>query len=225
MERNVIRGALDFSWNEAAFAMMRGDELLVRENRLFSGRDASSLPAWVAGAAEEGGGLELVREWSVGAGPGSFSGLRIASAFLMGLCSGKPGVRVRGASTAAAMAATVFPRGARPEKVLVLFDGKRSEVIGCGVSLRGSFYEPDGYKGVFRNGAELGIAAADRAVCALEKDSALLESFGVSVSFLSSIHAEELILQNPDDFSVPPTALEYLRAAVFVPPKTPRIIV
>ena len=39
MEQNTIRGALDFSWGEAAFAMMRGDELLVRENRLFSGHD------------------------------------------------------------------------------------------------------------------------------------------------------------------------------------------
>ena len=225
MEQNVIRGALDFSWNEAVFAMMRGDELLVRENRLFSGRDASALPEWIASAASKGGGAELVREWSIGAGPGSFSGLRIASAFIMGLAYGKRGVRVRGASTAAAMAATAFPSGARPEKVLVLFDGKRSEIIGCGVTLRGSFYEPDGCKGVFRNGEELRAGAGDRILCALEKDSAALESFDVPVKYTASIHADELILQNPEDFSNPPTALEYLRAAVFVPPRTPRKIV
>ena len=224
MEKKTIRGALDFSWGEAAFAMMQGEELLVRENRLFSGHDASRLPEWISEAAAKGGGVDTIREWTVGAGPGSFSGLRIASSYVMGLAYGNDQIRVRGVSTAAAMAATAFPAGKRPAEVLVLFDGKRSEIIGYGLSLQGDDYVQNGFKEVFRNGEELKAAAVDRAVCALEKDAAALKNFDVSASLIPSIHADELIRLNPGDFSSPPTALEYLRAAVFVPPKTPRNI-
>ena len=226
MEEKIICGALDFSWGEAAFAMMQGDKLLIRENHLFSGHDASRLPEWIAEAAAKAGGVDQIREWSIGAGPGSFSGLRIASAYVMGLAYGKENVKVRGVSTAAAMALTAFPeKRNRPGEVLVLFDGKRSEIIGYGLTLKGDDYIQNGYKEVFRNGEELRAAAENRAVCALEKDSAALASFEVNVNYIPSIHADALIRLQPGDFSSPPTALEYLRAAVFVPPKTPRQIV
>lgn len=224
MKDGIVRAAVDFSWGEAAFAMMNGETLLVRKNRLFSGHDASGLPEWITESAKEYGGIESIQEWSVGAGPGSFSGLRIASAYVMGLSYGKTEIRVRGVSTAAAMAATAFPAVARPEKVLVLFDGKRSEIIGYGLVLDNGSYRQDGFKAVFKNGEELQSASADRAVCALEKDADALLPFDASVTYIPSIHADELIQQNPGDFSTPPTALEYLRAAVFVPPKTPRNI-
>lgn len=226
MEETIIRGALDFSWGEAAFAMMQGNTVLVRENRLFSGHDASRLPEWIAEAAAKGGGVDSIQEWTVGAGPGSFSGLRIASAYVMGLAYGKETIRVRGISTAAAMAATAFQANTdRPAEVLVLFDGKRSEIIGYGVTLQGNDYVQNGFKEVFRNGEELRAAAENRVICALEKDSSALESFNVNTVFIPSIHADELIKLQPGDFSSPPTALEYLRAAVFVAPKTPRKIV
>lgn len=224
MKEKTIRGALDFSWGEAAFAMMQGDTLLVRENLLFSGHDASRLPDWIAQAAEKGGGIGSIQEWTVGAGPGSFSGLRIASAYVMGLAYGKENIKVRGASTACAMAATAFSNGTAPEEVLVLFDGKRSEIIGYGVTLTPDGYRQNGFKEIFRNGEELHAAAENRAVCALEKDSAALASFQISATYIPSIHADELIRLQPGDFSNPPTALEYLRAAVFVAPKTPRNI-
>ena len=224
MEQKVIRGALDFSWGEAAFAMMLNDELLVRENRLFSGHDASRLPEWIAEAAAKGGGVDSIQEWTIGAGPGSFSGLRIASAYVMGLAYGNEKIRVRGISTAAAMAATAFPPENRPPEVLVLFDGKRSEIIGYGLTLQENNYVQNGFKEVFRNGEELRAAAAARAVCALEKDAAALKNFDAEATLIPSIHADELIRLMPGDFSTPPTALEYLRAAVFVPPKTPRNI-
>ena len=224
MEEKIIRGALDFSWGEASFAMMQGDTLLVRENHLFSGHDASRLPEWIAQAAEKGGGIDTIREWTIGAGPGSFSGLRIASAYVMGLAYGKESIKVRGISTASAMAATAFPNEDRPREVLVLFDGKRSEIIGYGVTLAADGYRQNGFKEIFKNGEELRAAAEGRAVCALAKDAAALAAFEVPVTFISSIHADELIRLQPEDFSIPPTALEYLRAAVFVAPKTPRNI-
>ena len=224
MEQDIIRGALDFSWGEAAFAMMRGEHLLVRENHLFSGHDASRLPEWIAEAAAKGGGVDTIQEWTVGAGPGSFSGLRIASAYVMGLAYGNDKIKVRGISTAAAMAATAFPADNRPAEVLVLFDGKRSEIIGYGLTLQGNDYVQNGYKEVFRNGEELRSAAEGRAVCALEKDATALKNFDTEAVFIPSIHADELIRLMPGDFSTPPTALEYLRAAVFVAPKPPRNI-
>ena len=224
MEQKIIRGALDFSWTEASFAMMCDGELLIRANHLFSGHDASLLPEWIAQAAEKCGGVDQIREWTVGAGPGSFSGLRIAAAFVMGLAYGKKDIRVRGISTAAAMAATAFREKGMPEKVLVLFDGKRSEIIGYGLTLHGTDYVQDGFKGIFKTGDELKSASTGRAMCALEKDSAALAPFHAEISLIPSIHADQLIIHSPGDFSTPPTMLEYLRAAVFVPPKTPRNI-
>jgi len=226
MQENTVRGALDFSWNEAAFALMRGNTVLLRTNRMFSGHDASALPEWLQQETAKilPEGLTAVQEWSVGAGPGSFSGLRIASALVMGLCQNRTNVRIRAVSTAAAIARTAFPDAARPEHVLVLFDGKRSEVIGSGLELRNGQYFPDGFRCVCKSGEELRAAAGTRAFCGLEKDSAVLAPFDVETTLVNSVDAVQLILNDPEDFSTPPTELEYLRAAVFVEPKTPRKI-
>ena len=63
---------------------------------------------------------------------------------------------------------------------------------------------------------------------ALEKDRRALEKFapGVagSIDYTPSIRAEELIFNDPENFTASPTDLIYLRAAVFVEARIPRTI-
>ena len=128
MEQNAIRAALGFSWNEASIALAdRQNRLLFSNAIMLNGHDASMLPEELKRAAEQAGcSLDGIAEWSVGTGPGGFTGLRVASAFVCGLAYGRPGVRVRGVPSAAGLIRSAFAgKNAMPEKAVALFDGRR----------------------------------------------------------------------------------------------------
>ncbi len=218
------RAALDFSWNEAAFALAdRENHVLVRESHAFPGHDASSMADWLNNlCGSRGIRPSDVSEWTLGTGPGSFSGLRIASAFVQGIAHGKAGVRMRGMSSASAIARTAFA-GNFPVRALALFDGRRSELLAFGLKLENGSYLPDGFTAVFSQARP--FRAEGYSLCALEKDRTAVELFTKGVSFIPAIDASEFLKNAPDDFSVKPTDLIYLRAAVFVEPKIPRKIV
>ena len=113
-------------------------------------------------------------------------------------------------------------------KVLALFDGRRSELLAYGLRLENGSYLHDGYTAVFHSPEELAQALADYSCTALEKDRAAIAKFDPEaekrILFTPSIRAEELIFNDPENFSASPTDLIYLRAAVFVAPRIPRKI-
>lgn len=225
-----IRAALDFSWNEASLALAdENNQVLASETFLLSGHDASSLPERLERALRsQNRTFSEVGEWTVGTGPGGFTGLRVASALVIGLTFGAPGTRVRGMSSAAGLARSAFAGKPYPEKVLALFDGRRSELLAYGLRLENGSYLHDGYTAVFHSPEELAQALADYSCTALEKDRAAIAKFDPEaekrILFTPSIRAEELIFNDPENFSASPTDLIYLRAAVFVAPRIPRKI-
>ena len=103
---NKIRAALDFSWNEASLALAdETNQVLASETFLLSGHDASTLPDRLGKAVRSlNRDLSSVAEWTVGTGPGGFTGLRVASALVIGLAYGAPETRVRGMSSAVGLA-------------------------------------------------------------------------------------------------------------------------
>ena len=229
-ESKIIRAALDFSWNEASLAITdRDDKVLVSEKVLLSGHDASALPERFDAAAKKLNlNLSSIGEWTVGTGPGGFTGLRVASALVIGLTYGLPNVRVRGMSSAAGLVRSAFPAEKRSGKTLALFDGRRSEILAYGLEWKDGSCFHDGYTAVFHAPAELAEAMDVYACAALGKDAGAIEKFSAdavrNVTFTPSVNAEELIFNDPENFTASPTELIYLRAAVFVDPRNPRKI-
>ena len=195
---------------------------------MLNGHDASALPERLELAAKHAGTpLAGITEWSVGTGPGGFTGLRVAAALVSGLTYGHPEVKVRGVPSAAGLLRTAFA-GNFPEKVAAIFDGRRSELLVYGMELKNGSYQHDGFTAVLQKPEELAGILAGRSAAALEKDRAAIAKFAPElvdgIRSAPSINAEELIFNDPRNFSASPTDLIYLRAAVFVEARIPRKI-
>ena len=224
----MFKAGFDYSWQEASFALC--DEkgtLLLEEFHTFPPRNASGLTDWMSGLlARHQLTLNDIREWSVGSGPGSFTGLRVAASRVMGLCFGRD-IRRRAVSTASAMADSLkFPESAK--RVLVLFDGHREELLGYGLDRTPSGFVPSGFHAVLSRSSLSALADFDE-FAALEKDAArILEIAGEKAAgklrTVPHIQASCLISNCPDDFSRKLTDPVYLRPAVFVEPRIPRQI-
>ncbi len=125
----MYEAALDLSGNEAVFVVRRNKaELLIDAVKPMRGRTASSLAQWVLDSLKEHNlPLEQIRCWSIGSGPGSFTGLRLAAAFVTGLTAGKPEIKTRCVPSAFALAyGDHFSEG---DTVVALFDGRNQEII------------------------------------------------------------------------------------------------
>ena len=223
-----LSAGFDFSSADAVFAVVDPHKGVLFDRAFrFPARDASVLPLKLRETLEEHDlFFEDISSWSVGAGPGSFTGLRIAAAFASGLTFRKDDVRIRGVSSAAALAHTLY----EPDRpVLALYDGRKNEILACGLQAVNGFFREDGFRAVIRSAAELADAAKNYpALACLDTDKPALEKvcpgWGAVVGFAERIFAAALAAWDPADFSRPPSELTYLRPAVFVPPAPIRTV-
>ena len=228
MEKKNYRAGLEDSGSGMAFAVVAADgTVLFDEYVPLSGRTTANLPQRMAEILER---YELefndITEWSVGGGPGSFTGLRIASAFVIGLTYGKDAVRTRCVSTSAAIAASAR---CSAEKVLVLFDGRKKELLAFGLERTDHGYREDGFQTVIRTPEELEALAVtypQMVASAADHDAVIVLTGAVAekVTRVEKISALTLIDWDPENFDRSLTDLLYLRPAVFVEPKVLREI-
>ena len=223
----MLRAGFDYSWSEASFALAEEDGTLLFDKFIaLPPRNASGLPAWMQEClTQHNAAFQDIGEWSVGVGPGSFTGLRLASSFVMGLAFARGNVRCRGISTAAAMAATAAMEG---DRILALFDGRRDELLAFGLRREGTFYRPDGVHAVLGNTTLELLDKYDAFVC-LSRDEAQIRKVAGSAAEgklhpLEHLKASSLIFTSPGDFSTTLKDLVYLRPAVFVEPRIPRTL-
>ena len=131
----MIHALFDTSTNLASFALFKDNELLVEDSRQGQ-RGASSLLPWVAELIEaEGFSLNDVTQWTVGIGPGSFTGLRVSIAFIKGVCFAS-GAKHRGVTSSLGLLTQVMGNTA-----IVIHDGRQEEIIVHKLARKGSSWE------------------------------------------------------------------------------------
>lgn len=227
MHQTQFRAALDLSGVEAAFSVAPPEAPpLFSVHKPMRGRSAALLVEWLREMLKPHA-IELgqITEWTVGSGPGSFTGLRLASALVGGLIYGKEGVKARALPTALAMAAGLSPEpGTRTG---VLFDGRNNELLlyGTAVDASGNIC-PDGVSMVIdaANAAE-SCAGFDR-LTAFACDHAAINRILCGASVAEPEYQEHLPVERmfdivSDNWNNDLTGLVYIRQAVFTKPIFP----
>lgn len=123
----MLVAAIDTSGSHASVALATNGEVIWRLGDVPVGRDSAGLlPRLLTGLAGEGVRIGDIRRWTVGMGPGSFTGIRVGAALVKGICAGT-GAEYRGLPSSLAMAAACAPTPG--ETVGVLHDARQGEII------------------------------------------------------------------------------------------------
>lgn len=129
----MYRAVIDPAPDHAAFALFDDEKQLILENRPMRGRDAAELPVFILDTIRSCGvDFHAVKRWTVGAGPGSFTGLRLVSAMVSAWCLGREDVLARNIPGAIALAGMLHP--AAGEKAGAVYDGRNKEILYFGVT-------------------------------------------------------------------------------------------
>ena len=122
---------MDLSGSAARITVADENGVVLRSGTLqMKRRESAHLAEFAAGeVACCGGTLADVTRWSVGIGPGSFTGMRLAAALIAGLTHGIDGVKTRGVATAVAISMTAAKKMPENSISAVLFDGRNHEML------------------------------------------------------------------------------------------------
>ena len=121
-----VHGALDFSGPLAVFAVEKDGRKVLEVSKLMQRRDAASFAVFLQNSLNEKGlDFSDITHWTVGSGPGSFTGMRIAASFVQGLTYGK---NVKSRTVPSAEAVALGAKGDK-KKSCILFDGRNREII------------------------------------------------------------------------------------------------
>jgi tRNA threonylcarbamoyl adenosine modification protein YeaZ len=126
-----FQAALDLSGTAARMCVADADGKVLKNGILpMKRRESAHLAEFAAGeVAACGGTLSDIKKWSVGIGPGSFTGMRLAAALVAGLTYGEKDVLTRGVPTAIAISMTAAKKLPENSKIAVLFDGRNHEML------------------------------------------------------------------------------------------------
>lgn len=229
---DLPRAALDTS-HGVSFAVELASSRRVATSGLdLVGRESErELVPWVVSRLEqEGVQLADVRDWVVGTGPGSFTGIRVGIAFTKGVCRCSGGT-YRGIPSSLALAAAVAGSSPSEARIGVLHDARRGQVIATVYECsEGGNLVPRGPSRVVP-GHELAAALSEcsRLVTIhADKVASLLPDTlrerlvclpGVDAGFLLGVRGLES--GEPGVPHSSPLEPVYVRPAVFVPPQPP----
>jgi tRNA threonylcarbamoyladenosine biosynthesis protein TsaB len=132
--------ALDTSAAQAVFAVADADGSVRCQLRIdaVGRRSAGLLPAIQAALTDIGTTLADLDHWTVGMGPGSFTGIRVGAALASGICQAT-GARCRGVPSSLAMVAAA---AADSPRLTALHDGRRGELLISPYRLQAGAWQP-----------------------------------------------------------------------------------
>lgn len=237
----IWKAALDYSGSEIIVSVLNEQNSLVADSCTdLPGRDSSSLPLIVEDTlAQAHLKLEDISEWTLGMGPGSFTALRVAAAYVLGVVYGRlnhktlealigekaeeaavPADDVNLVSVRGVPSACGLPR--QGERVLTLYDGRKKELLAYGLKLENGSYIPDGRQCVLENHDALEAVKSEYdAFVARACDMPAVRAFAPELTVQEVAHVDGAALARlPKGVcDLPPTEPIYLRPAVFVDPK------
>lgn len=139
----MLHGIIDPQPGKLVFALFDGMNLIHRAEAIMQPRDASGIPDFIASElAKLNYALNDVNFWTFGAGPGSFTFLRVAAALGAGWAAGNSKISFRCLPGALAFARAL--QVAEGEKVGVIYDGRNKELLCFVVAMQEGKLVPTG---------------------------------------------------------------------------------
>ena len=167
---------IDLSENFLRLGLLRKDGLWQEYSEPMRGRESSRLAVKVTAKLQEWGvGLKDVNAWTVGAGPGNFTGLRMAASFIAGLAAADKSLQVRNVPSVYMYSG--LQEDGTPCPAAVIYDGKNSELV------------------IFRTGDNSGC------VCTYAEAEEVLKSWG-NITFRTTPADRETVEKVLKDISV-----------------------
>ena len=220
--------AIDLSGNEAAFAVAckESGNILISSTCPMTGRNSAALTPWIFELIDAGGiQLDHITEWTVGSGPGSFTGMRLAAALVVGMTFEKANIKTRCVPTAVALASVL--QTVSGDSIAAVFDGRNSEILIFELVNQGGIIIPAGKNDVlsaqdanaFFNDHKFNHLVAlekDRAAIAKVVNTDIMKQF----KLLEHMSPEKLIFAQCAEWDNDLTDLVYIRPAVFTGPAT-----
>ena len=182
---NNLDAGVDFSTGELSLAVAEKSGSVLFESHLkLQGRDSANMLPWISGELEKYSfKFDDINRWTCGAGPGSFTGLRIIAALISGLTfsdSRDTAPQVRGVPSAIALAAEAVTLKQNIDSIGILYDGRRGELLSYNVTKTDKALLP------MNNGDELPVISAE--------DQSVLDSHDLIVGLTSEKDALKNVL-------------------------------
>ena len=221
-----FQAALDLSGSAARMCIADANGCVLRNGILpMKRRESAHLAEFAAGEiAACNGTLGDIEHWSVGIGPGSFTGMRLAAALVAGLTHGISGVKSRGVPTAIAISMAAEKNLPENAVSAVLFDGRNHEILLYCVKRINGVDEGFGSGTVLnKDQAEKYFAENDFAmICVQSSEAEAVKQILPEGVYLRSRHLEEYdlspLLRSAKEFDNNLRDLIYIRPAVFTKP-------